>query len=452
MKLNLVYLGAILSCSLISNAQSSFLKTLHNATSINNLTSSKKIRGGDQLMNVENYATSPTNPNLSLSNVSSYKYNLPKPASTSFEFDMFANEVEGKAEEIKNITGLNSNTDSALVLQTFDGNNRVLVSKRLSLTSGLMLMDSTVYKYTGNNINADSISTFDAAGILLNLLVYNVTNNKVIKFVNFGDDGNGNFTKINEENYTYNINDKISKISSPVDFGGVPANIVQTYTYNSSNNLLDSFGIVADLGLIKLAISGFKFLYNTNNTGAYGRIWSANQAGTGMDLTQSAIIDLNSDKKITRVLSKSNTGVDSLITDESYFTFTTNGNLLSTYDRTYDSTTNTWLPVIDSTYYTYLPYTIPVGIANVAKNITNASCIPNPVNDNAFIHYSSNKVQNAQIILTDVLGKTIVNSAAQLVNGNGLIPIDMRSCSSGLYYCQIKIGGQVQQVIKISKQ
>lgn len=83
-----------------------------------------------------------------------------------------------------------------------------------------------------------------------------------------------------------------------------------------------------------------------------------------------------------------------------------------------------------------------LGIEAVFNN-NDISLYPNPANDELALTIELNKQQNAEIIVIDAIGKTVmISDVNQLSEGNNRIRLNIESLKTGIYFVKMNIEGQ----------
>ncbi len=415
----------------------------------------KKTRAQEVCIKQANYLDNGSG--LLLNSETFYDYVTKRASTTIFEFDLFLSDLNTKAD--KNRTYLYDNNlafDSSYVLNTFDANDRLLLSVNVSFfNNALDTSDYTRFKYSGANTDPDSVIyyTKDANNNIVasNITKNTISNNKITQSKVYADDGSGSIGLLQTINTTFNANGKITQQSSDFDLGGVPGQIVQKNYYLASG-FIDSTGVTLSAFFMNNPLSGTKNFYNANYSKGYTKQYEAGDDLTNptFNLLQTSEFDINTDGKTTRLLTKNNNGNDSSIIDEAFFSYTSNKNISNVYMRTMDTLTGIWSPINDSTYFTYTSL-FTTANANIAKTVTSLTCLPNPVVNSAYLNYAGNKASKGIITITDITGKVVLSKEANLVNGNSIITLNTETLTNGLYVCSLSIDGALQQSIKIAK-
>lgn len=94
--------------------------------------------------------------------------------------------------------------------------------------------------------------------------------------------------------------------------------------------------------------------------------------------------------------------------------------------------------------------TIKIISVSCADNNSNFIVYPNPATNNFSVEINlKNSVENAEILITDVSGKTVSSKTISLENGTTVIPFDSREFGSGTYLIYVKNADNQLRPIKI---
>jgi hypothetical protein len=76
---------------------------------------------------------------------------------------------------------------------------------------------------------------------------------------------------------------------------------------------------------------------------------------------------------------------------------------------------------------------------------------PNPTRANSFIRIESSEEAQVFIRVFDGLGRTVVESVQQLVEGVNLIEIQSGGLNQGLYFVNLRMNGEDSRTLKLQK-
>ncbi len=83
-------------------------------------------------------------------------------------------------------------------------------------------------------------------------------------------------------------------------------------------------------------------------------------------------------------------------------------------------------------------------------NDFNAILYPNPADKNISLEIKSNHEAQAQITITDMLGRQVLNEIEFLIIGNNIINYNIENFAAGMYLVQIQNGSE-SRLIKLVK-
>ena len=85
-----------------------------------------------------------------------------------------------------------------------------------------------------------------------------------------------------------------------------------------------------------------------------------------------------------------------------------------------------------------------VGIANAVDENASFSVYPNPADKTCFAVINSDVLGNADLLITDITGKTLLNKTVSLVPGKQNVPVDITALSPGMYFVSLHNMGKVE--------
>ncbi|MBI4648615.1 MAG: T9SS type A sorting domain-containing protein [Bacteroidia bacterium] len=80
-----------------------------------------------------------------------------------------------------------------------------------------------------------------------------------------------------------------------------------------------------------------------------------------------------------------------------------------------------------------------------------AIAYPNPVTDFCNIRIITGETIEMELIISDMLGRTIYNKGYNLNNNENLLRIYMNNYPAGFYFIKLFIGNELKYIVKISK-
>lgn len=99
----------------------------------------------------------------------------------------------------------------------------------------------------------------------------------------------------------------------------------------------------------------------------------------------------------------------------------------------------------DMTVYHYNG--IPLGLTNNLFDLDSVKIYPNPVTTSTTLELNMKESTNIEIIVRDILGRAVITIPEQeLQPGLRKINLDFSGLDSGLYFCQIRLNGNLQTV------
>lgn len=108
----------------------------------------------------------------------------------------------------------------------------------------------------------------------------------------------------------------------------------------------------------------------------------------------------------------------------------------------YTATANTSQAVLNNTYGSNSVFVTEIG--SIDGIIDNIAVYPNPVVDELKISFKSSQSGHAGVALFNNIGKLVYKQESEIVPGNNIITIDIRSKSiePGIYFVQIEADNQ----------
>ncbi|MFI5220426.1 MAG: T9SS type A sorting domain-containing protein, partial [Bacteroidia bacterium] len=98
----------------------------------------------------------------------------------------------------------------------------------------------------------------------------------------------------------------------------------------------------------------------------------------------------------------------------------------------------------------FISVTFTTGIPGIANAANGISVYPNPVNDLLKVQSNSIESKNVSLNLRDIFGKTIYSSSGKIIFSDQFA-VDMKSCSSGLYFLEVIADGN-STITKVMKE
>ncbi len=72
---------------------------------------------------------------------------------------------------------------------------------------------------------------------------------------------------------------------------------------------------------------------------------------------------------------------------------------------------------------------------------------PNPTSSIAFLDYSLNSSDIAEIVVTDMLGNVVINK--NVINHSGILKFDVSDTNTGLYFANILVNGELKTIKRL---
>jgi hypothetical protein len=98
------------------------------------------------------------------------------------------------------------------------------------------------------------------------------------------------------------------------------------------------------------------------------------------------------------------------------------------------------------------PDCLPTAIFELNGEKLTAKVFPNPANDAVNLVFGSNQAFDSQIVVSDLMGRSVSVKNFKVENGENQLPISVSNLSNGLYFIQLKNNGKVIFSEKIVKE
>jgi hypothetical protein len=433
MKKIVIVLLASLAINQAAEAQSFFKKYKSKITS----STYKKVRGAKEQCIEEfryNDTSSAGNGVLTLVNHTNYTYAGNRGSNgIKKSYNFFPDLASYRPDFDSALSDVNfpSGGDSALALQSYDAQDRILTQIFLSLDGGMI--DTTTitrYTYTGTNTFADStiINTPSQAPFGTSITVNKISSNRIdtaIQLINFG----AGLLPVFTTSFLYDVNNNIIQETQKSEIFGSIDYSRTDYQY-LSNSLLDSLAFFEGSSLVSLALTQtVGFNYNGSNS-----------AGTWIGRDDMSIVDgfanfkLNAAKNVIEYVGYEVDNGDTVKSDSSIFVYTPFDNL--TYYKQYggDASGFNW-QAVDSARYIYKP--IIQAAINNTNSIYGLSILPTKVTNTAYVHYQTTQMQKANLTITNINGVVLHQQSLSALNGNTIVPVDVSNFANGIYNATI---------------
>lgn len=79
----------------------------------------------------------------------------------------------------------------------------------------------------------------------------------------------------------------------------------------------------------------------------------------------------------------------------------------------------------------------PASVQNVSSNLEDMNLYPNPATSNITLTFTAEEKDEATLIITDISGKTIQNTRANIIKGSNQLPVALNNLSVGNYIIRI---------------
>lgn len=94
---------------------------------------------------------------------------------------------------------------------------------------------------------------------------------------------------------------------------------------------------------------------------------------------------------------------------------------------------------------------LPTAIYELNGQTFEAKVYPNPVNETMTVEFGSNQSMDAQIVLSDLMGRNVIQKNIQIVDGENQIGLNLGTLTNGLYFLRIQKEGKMIFTEKILK-
>ena len=98
------------------------------------------------------------------------------------------------------------------------------------------------------------------------------------------------------------------------------------------------------------------------------------------------------------------------------------------------------------------PDCLPTGIFELNGEKLTAKVFPNPTREALNLVFQSNQSFDAQIVISDVIGRSVTVKNFKVIDGENQLPMSVSSLSNGLYFLQLKNNGKIVFSEKIIKE
>lgn len=98
------------------------------------------------------------------------------------------------------------------------------------------------------------------------------------------------------------------------------------------------------------------------------------------------------------------------------------------------------------------PDCLPTGIFELNGEQLEVKAFPNPVLETLTLQFDSNQKMDAQVVLSDLMGRNVLTKKISVENGNNQLNVDMDILSHGIYFLQLKNNGKIIFAEKVVKQ
>jgi len=94
-----------------------------------------------------------------------------------------------------------------------------------------------------------------------------------------------------------------------------------------------------------------------------------------------------------------------------------------------------------------------VGTEDVLSNVAGFDVYPNPTigNEEVSVTFTATQAQDATLLVTDIMGKTVLSRKVNLNAGDNILPLKHRNLNTGTYLIQIQTGNEVTAAKKFVK-
>jgi hypothetical protein len=98
------------------------------------------------------------------------------------------------------------------------------------------------------------------------------------------------------------------------------------------------------------------------------------------------------------------------------------------------------------------PDCLPTGIYELNGEQLSVKLFPNPVSDKITLQFDSNEQMTAQVVISDLIGRSVMTQKMKVANGDNQLEIDTNSLSHGIYFLQLMHNGKILFAEKVVKQ
>jgi hypothetical protein len=350
-------------------------------------------------------------------------------------------------DKAKRTVDVNSPYDSTIFLQNYDAQDRLLVSKEIYYTGTTIDTYSTVtYIYSGSNKIPDSVLTLvpSFSPTLFSMQINKISANRIDTAITYYDFGTGLLPVVEDVNIYDAASNVISKTTAS-NFGFGSTTYDRELISYLANGLVDSITILSGTNIATLSTDNTVSIdYNANySTGKYVTY------DVIKDATEFGNFDIDAAKNVTKIVSFEIDGADTLNVDSSLYSYTVNNNLVTYNTWNGGNTGTSWQPY-DSARLKYQPI-IYASIGQV-KSIENLSVLPTVVTNTAYVHYATNKMTKAKMIVTNNIGAVVYSKNLEALNGNTLVAVDASNLAIGTYNVMVTAEDGSSASTKFAKQ
>jgi hypothetical protein len=356
-------------------------------------------------------------------------------------------------------------TDSTVRLMKYDILNRLIGITIVSFSNPTDSISLTENIYSGINLYPDSIKSFTKnsfGNLEYNHLIYNsYLNNKLHTTTPYNIFNSiSSSLMLGSDTFNYNTNGTLNNwvrlsyemINDPnisnYSFIGDSSYIKRAYYYDTAGWIDSTSG--GEWSYTNNNYTNFgatKYIYNSAKTEVATKKYWTDQLTNTIQSKMAEEYTLDAQKNIIKVMDNS----DSLRIYRILRTYTALGNLSTNIFTEYSpaiSSFTTW----DSVINTYTAFT-PLSSIQIENYAPSFSVFPNPNStDNLNLYYTSNKAQLINLDIIDATGRILQSQKINLINGNSILPIDIKNLSVGNYFVIIKDDKQFTKSIQFVKQ
>jgi CHRD domain/Secretion system C-terminal sorting domain len=94
---------------------------------------------------------------------------------------------------------------------------------------------------------------------------------------------------------------------------------------------------------------------------------------------------------------------------------------------------------------------LPTSIFELNGQTFEAKVYPNPANEMVTVEFGSNQAMDAQIVVSDLMGRNVIQKNIQMIDGENQIGLNLGSLTNGLYFLRIQKEGKMIFTEKILK-